>query len=295
MSSGTEHVIPADSSDSFVYPVIAVGSLGGSGTRVIAQLLNMLGIFMGDNLNQSNDNLLFTLLFKDPLWFASATWSQIQYRFMLFEKITKGHKLNRSELVNSIKVFLRSKHISVAMGLRIIFSNQFKLAPGRTNTWGWKEPNTQLFIEHLPRCFTALKYIQVVRHGLDMAYSSNRQQLQNWGYLFGLSNSDESTESSVLQLEYWIRSNKYVIEQGRQLLGDDFYLLNYDRLCQYPEQELRALVAFLGITPSPELWQKLIDQIQISPSTNRYRQHDLSVFSNEQLNYVQSLGFSIEH
>ena len=45
------------------YPV-AIGGVGGSGTRLIAQFLNSLGYYMGDNLNPSADNLWFTLLFK---------------------------------------------------------------------------------------------------------------------------------------------------------------------------------------------------------------------------------------
>ncbi len=38
---------------------IAVGGIGGSGTRVVAAILKELGIFIGDNLNASNDNLDF--------------------------------------------------------------------------------------------------------------------------------------------------------------------------------------------------------------------------------------------
>lgn len=44
--------------------VIAIGALGGSGTRICAQILIELGVFMGHDLNNANDNLLFTRLFK---------------------------------------------------------------------------------------------------------------------------------------------------------------------------------------------------------------------------------------
>lgn len=43
---------------------IAVGGVGGSGTRVVAQILSTAGIYMGDDLNIAHDNLWFTLLFK---------------------------------------------------------------------------------------------------------------------------------------------------------------------------------------------------------------------------------------
>ncbi len=44
--------------------MLSVGGVGGSGTRVVAGLAESFGYFMGDDLNESKDNLAFTLLFK---------------------------------------------------------------------------------------------------------------------------------------------------------------------------------------------------------------------------------------
>lgn len=43
---------------------VAIGGVGGSGTRLIAEMLAKLGFYIGDDLNKANDNLWFTLLFK---------------------------------------------------------------------------------------------------------------------------------------------------------------------------------------------------------------------------------------
>jgi hypothetical protein len=43
---------------------IAIGGLGGSGTRVIAAFLNNIGYYPGDDVNGAHDNLWFTLIFK---------------------------------------------------------------------------------------------------------------------------------------------------------------------------------------------------------------------------------------
>jgi len=51
-------------------PVI-VGGVGGSGTRVIAELLSNFGYYIGNDLNRSMDNLLYTFLFKRVEWFYS--------------------------------------------------------------------------------------------------------------------------------------------------------------------------------------------------------------------------------
>ena len=43
-----------------------IGGVGGSGTRVVAQMMSEAGVYIGDLLNEPNDNLWFTLLFRRP-------------------------------------------------------------------------------------------------------------------------------------------------------------------------------------------------------------------------------------
>ena len=45
---------------------VAVGGVGGSGTRLIASMVSSLGYEMGSNLNHSQDDLTFAVLFKRP-------------------------------------------------------------------------------------------------------------------------------------------------------------------------------------------------------------------------------------
>ena len=45
-------------------PPVAIGGVGGSGTRLIAEIVNRLGYYIGGDLNSAADNLWFTLLFK---------------------------------------------------------------------------------------------------------------------------------------------------------------------------------------------------------------------------------------
>src|ERR1700675_795212 len=50
-------------------PPLVIGGIGGSGTRVAAQLLIELGFYLGDDLNPALDNLTSTFLFKRPRWY----------------------------------------------------------------------------------------------------------------------------------------------------------------------------------------------------------------------------------
>lgn len=49
---------------------IVIGGVGGSGTRLIAEIVMDMGFYLGDMLNQSKDLLYFSLLFKRPIWFS---------------------------------------------------------------------------------------------------------------------------------------------------------------------------------------------------------------------------------
>ena len=48
---------------------VAVGGVGGSGTRVVAEVMRAFGFYLGSELNAASDNLWFTLLFRRPGWY----------------------------------------------------------------------------------------------------------------------------------------------------------------------------------------------------------------------------------
>ena len=48
--------------------IIAIGGLGDSGTRIVAEVFIHAGLFLGNERNISYDNLVFTRLFKNPAW-----------------------------------------------------------------------------------------------------------------------------------------------------------------------------------------------------------------------------------
>ena len=166
---------------------VAIGGVGGSGTRIVAELLQKMGIYLGNDLNFANDNLLFTLLFKDPKWFmlnSNEKPFEIYKRFNLFKKVMLGN-LNLSDK-NEIKVIIsvivfKSLYVRDKSNIRQRiwpYNRLLKILKRNINLscytgWGWKEPNSHIYIKHLCDYFPNLKYIHVIRHGLDMAYSNN--------------------------------------------------------------------------------------------------------------------------
>jgi hypothetical protein len=73
---------------------IIIGGLGGSGTRIVAEILKKFGYYLGNDLNIANDNLLYTLLLKRPRWFYKnfENKTRIKTGIKLFHKLMVGEK-----------------------------------------------------------------------------------------------------------------------------------------------------------------------------------------------------------
>ena len=158
-------------------PKIAIGGIGGSGTRAVAEFFINSNLFMGYDLNKSNDNLLYTLLFKhkDILVLPKNLFEQ---RVKLFYKImaTSQH-ISKDEinLLNEVAFQGSKQHTENWLSERVKSISTSKRVLQKE--WGWKEPNTHIIIDKILEITPDLKFIYVFRNGLDMAYSSNQNQL----------------------------------------------------------------------------------------------------------------------
>lgn len=280
-------------------PPLAVGGIGGSGTRLIAALLRELGHRIGRDLNSSLDNLSFTLLFKwagvraldDPsfadLWriFEDAMTASGDARRL-------GTAGDWRDLVRPLADADRPQHprdwlAGRARALDALLTGD-RSAPG--DPWAWKEPNTHLVIDRLLTLEPGLRYVHVMRNGLDMAFSGNQNQLQLWGAaLLGRPVAVTPADS----LAYWVAAHRR-IQRIAQAHPGRVMLLNYDALCLDPEAHLPELLRFLGRTPDRATLDRLRPLIAPPESIGRHRTQDTSGFDPDDVAYVRELGFDAE-
>lgn len=286
---------------------VVIGGVGGSGTRVITQILIRLGYFMGRDLNYANDNLLFTLLFKRPKWGCrnlNENEKKIFRALAIFEKCMLGGSRFQSDELRFIMcavfdIGMRgNNHICANRGLWPVYRmvkmfGTKKIDLDSYTGWGWKEPNSHIYIEHLSKYFTNLKYIHTIRHGLDMSYSNNQQQLYNWGKLFGIQVPSKPELITQASLHYWIKANERVLEYGKQLLGDRMLILNFDKLCYEPRKNVGRLIDFLEIDKSNIDFDNLCRLIKMPKSIGRHRKHEMNMFSKEEIDSVKQFGFEV--
>lgn len=273
--------------------IIAIGALGGSGTRAVGQIFIKMGVFMGNDLDIPKDNLLFTRLFKNPGWYAQSSLQDKNVRLRIFQKCMEGNKLSFNELKELNKAAytnptFESDWTFYINTIRYLFQRERKI------TWGWKEPNTQIYLSEVFNFFPQLKYIHVLRHGLDMAFSKNIQQLGNWGWKYNIKikGNENKSELAVKQLNYWIGSTKDVMEKSNNF-RDRFLLLNYTDFCQKPKLEIDKILKFCNFEVSRSMKEKLYKIPKNKGSNNRYKKKDLSIFSEEQFKAVRELGFKV--
>ena len=273
---------------------IVIGGLGGSGTRLVVSLLNDMGVTFRGELNESLDNLWFSLLFvrrtillrsdeeMDRLaWiFTNAMRQGLDMPPELTPLLEEAGDHDRSPVLPPD--LLARAHESLLSAPEV---------PARDEHWGWKQPNSHILLPMLDRTFPEMKYVYVVRNGLDMAFSENQNQLKYfWGDL--LLEGDISP-TPVNALRYWVAAHKRM--QGfRQRMGHRLHFLSFDRLCQDPEGELEALREFAGIQVSKRRLAELARQVSPPATTGRFREHDLSVFDPQDIEFVGQMGFDVE-
>jgi hypothetical protein len=270
---------------------VAIGGVGGSGTRLIAQCLRALGFFMGHDLNEADDNLWFALLFTrtEILSCSEEEFSELVAIFL--KPMTGMGQLakHQIDLVNQLASLDREQHSSnwLRERARSLLSHEPKM---RTDTgWGWKAPNTHIVLDRLREHLKDMKYIQVVRNGLDMAHSQNQNQLKLWGRHFLKGNYNVSPYYS---LKFWCITHRRVLDIGRAM-GANFLFLNYDDFCLNPERGINQLGGFLGLNCKDRLKTTLFPLINPPKTIGRFRQHGTAIFDKQDVAYVQELGFDI--
>jgi hypothetical protein len=278
-------------------PPIVIGGTGGSGTRVVAKILSRCGVYIGKDLNSQLDNLLFTLLFKRPIFFTRKSLTKLPNSRTL---LTLHHKLywtippkKYQELFSLLKAFsdqLRWRWYGVRWLLKR-FINFFERPKIYHNLrWGWKEPLSMFYIPSLLEFYPDLKFILVIRNGLDMVYSKNQQHIDHWGPVFSIDNTNKS-QADVFN--FWFRVNKHAQETASAILGKNFLTVKFEDLCLNTSREVRRLVNYAGINPNG-IPSDVISLPTLPQSHLRFLTHDDS-WINQIIKYqLNELGYNYD-
>jgi hypothetical protein len=272
---------------------VAIGGVGGSGTRVGAALLQALGYFIGDDLNQALDNLWFTLLFKrrdvllEPPDSIEALVALFWSRMSGGMGLSEDSKMTISALAEDDRIHHGKAWLQARADTFLALGDE----GGVDRPWGWKEPNTHFVIEQLFALKPTLRYIHFTRHPLAMALSSNQNQLEFWGQIV-LDCAVERTPRWSLAL--WCSMHKR-IERIMRRYPQRFFLMDFDRLCAAPNAVASGIAEFLGIEDAGAVRDVLLGLVDPQrPGGHRCADIDLNQFDLRDIEYIQKIGYDLD-
>jgi len=272
---------------------IVIGGLGGSGTRLVVSLLQEMGVNMGGELNESLDNMWFSLLFVRRSILLKSDDELRKLAWLFTNAMRHGNSIPRelNRLLDRACQHDRGPVLPRSL-LEETRDSLLRAAPVEEpdQVWGFKQPNTHVMVPQLLRCFRKMKYIYVVRNGLDMAFSENQNQLKYfWGDLI-LEGDVSVTPRNALR--YWVASHKRMLGYKRYM-GGQLYFLNFDRLCADPGLELQRLLQFVGTDVPPGKLSELASTIAPPATAGRFRHHDCSDLRPIDVEFVKEQGFLV--
>ncbi len=273
---------------------IAVGGLGGSGTRVAAQILTRLGVKLSGPLNYALDSIWYALLFKRRAALVETDGEFNLLAELFFERL-RGRRINVSEHRPLIEGFTRTPRQTTGADQIMEAARSFladdqatPAAPGELV--GWKEPNTHAVVERFLRFQPEFRYIHVMRHGVDMAIGGNQNQLRFWGPIF-LERTDLSGPGD--SLSFW-RAVHQRIDRLERLYPGRLLTVKFEDLCLNTDAAVKMIAKFLDVNVNEQTLAEINDYCIAPPSIGRYRSASLDAFSPDDIEYVAAKGYALE-
>ncbi len=249
---------------------VAIGGVGGSGTRVIASMIAALGYDIGISLNRSLDDLLFTFLFRNPDLYRDVRSGLIPSDHpSALDALERYVAIRNGDHRAGLKLAMYRRALSLpdknprgvkrpaVRALRRYRRMQFigqevRKVPDSeadpSQPWGWKVPFCHLFLPAMYAGIPELRYIHVVRSGLAIAKSKNDLQRLQWGRLFGV--AEDGRDPELAQLLYWARVNMAVADF--LATAPHCLIVSYERSVLEPSAVLQEIATFLGRPCSDE-------------------------------------------
>lgn len=220
---------------------IVIGGSGGSGTRVFVRLLKQAGIFMGSVLTRNEDAQPFVDFYDawTPLYLKRAGALSPHERCAIDEDFQRALTAHHAE------------------------------APSPTAVWGAKNPRSVLLLRYWHERFPGMRFIHVIRHGLDMAFSRNQRGLEKHQDLI-LTPGERRSTAWARASAYWSRTNASAAYTATQL-GSRYLLIHFEELCRQPHQTIARVYRFLALPVDPRQIEEAAATVRYPSSIGRWR------------------------
>jgi len=248
-----------------VSPPTAAGGTGGSGTRVITEVLSSAGVFMGSRLNRAGDSLEIA----DFDW----RWGK---RYVEAEVAGEAPPLARmeAELPSSVRDHLEGYDASVG-------------------PWGWKHPHAYLLLPWLDTVIPRLRFVHLVRDGRRVARSRNQKQQRHYSEaVFGA--QSDTWDEQLRAIRFWSWANARAADYGERHMGERYLRLRLEDICEQPRATCSALIAFAldGDAPSQETIARAAALVKEPPALEPQPAERARLLEQAGLDGLRRFGYS---
>ena len=274
---------------------VFIGGVGGSGTRLFAESFMAAGLRTVRDLNKPSDAMACALLFKRPSVFQDIEAVEPFQRLwrILESGIQGGQPLSRDDrlLLKQLTLEPRRGHPTAWLRSRARkLRGEAKRRP-QTGRWFIKEPNLHWVAPSALDYRPDLRFVMAVRHGIDMAFSRNQQQVAMWGPTVLEDANLEITPNTSLR--YWCFVHRRIAELKARC-PDRVLIVSFDQLCRDPGLVFPRIFEFSNIEPTGELMDRASSGVKAPSSIGRHLNEDLSVFDPDDMAFVESFMATIE-
>lgn len=148
-------------------PLVVIG-MHRSGTRLLVDVLERLGVFMGADRQGDAESVAFMLINEGILQQCGAFWSEPMSAHFLLSQPAAADQLSavaRQALEAQLEQYVGP-------------SGWHRRATNEWPPFGWKDPRNTFTLPVWQRIFPGLRVVHIVRHGVDVAASLSRRHAE---------------------------------------------------------------------------------------------------------------------
>jgi hypothetical protein len=226
-------------------PPIVVGGTGGSGTRVVQNILTRAGVFMGIRLNPSGDAMDFEPFLDQTINRVLVETRSLDYRLV---------DLSPSLRDEAMREFARA-------------ADQLRQDKPFGMHWGWKNGRSMYLLPLIHARYPGMRFVHVLRDGRDMAFSPNRNQLcKHYRSLFGAPAEETDTGAAI---RLWAETNLAVAHWSKRILQHRYFPIRFEDLCAEPARTCATLAE--GLDLPIDLGELLASSVLPPPTIGRWQ------------------------
>ena len=276
-------------------PIVVIG-MHRSGTRLLVDVLDKLGVFMGADRQADSESVTFMLINEGILHQCGAFWSEpMSAHFVLAQPDVVEH------LAASAREALAAQFDKYAGPSRWHLDAGVKALPA----FGWKDPRSTFTLPVWKQVFPSLRAIHIVRHGVDVAASLARRHAA--ALLAATGERVPSALTVIRDHALGVLSSRrgwtlgealtmweQYVEKAREEsapLGERALEIRYEDLLMEPERVIPVIASFCRV-PAPARHADLLDGFDTSRTFGFRGDPQLVAFANSARALLARYGYA---